>query len=121
MEFSDLFKQAKAMQEKAAEMQAQLAEIEVEGTAGGGLVRVTMSGKSELKRVKIDPCLLKPDEARDRRRPDRRRLMPTPRPRPNARWPKRCRSWPAASACRRDWAFRGCRLVRHGRSCGGHP
>ncbi len=63
MELSDLFKQAKAMQEKAAEMQAQLAEIEVEGTAGGGLVRVTMSGKSEVKRVKIDPSLMKPDEA----------------------------------------------------------
>lgn len=63
MELSDLFKQAKAMQEKAAEMQAQLAEIEVEGTAGGGMVRVTMSGKSELKRVKIDPSLMKPEEA----------------------------------------------------------
>lgn len=63
MELTDLFKQAKAMQEKAAEMQAQLAQIEVEGTAGGGMVRVTMSGKSEVKRVKIDPSLLKPDEA----------------------------------------------------------
>ena len=63
MELSDLFKQAKAMQEKAAEMQAQLAEIEVEGTAGGGLVRVTMSGKSEVKRVKIDPSLMKPEDA----------------------------------------------------------
>ena len=62
MELSDLFKQAKAMQEKAAEMQAQLGEVEVEGSAGGGLVRVTMSGKSEVKRVKIDPSLMKPDE-----------------------------------------------------------
>ena len=62
MDLSDLFKQAKAMQEKAAEMQAQLARIEVEGTAGGGMVRVTMSGKSELKRVKIDPSLMKPEE-----------------------------------------------------------
>ena len=62
MELSDLFKQAKAMQEKAADMQAQLGRIEVEGTAGGGLVRVTMSGKSEVKRVSIDPSLLKPEE-----------------------------------------------------------
>lgn len=62
MELSDLFKQAKAMQEKAAEMQAQLASIEVEGTSGGGLVRVTLSGKNELKRVAIDPSLLKPEE-----------------------------------------------------------
>lgn len=63
MDLSDLFKQAKAMQEKAAEMQAQLAAVEVEGTAGGGLVRVTMNGKSELKRVAIDPSLLKPEES----------------------------------------------------------
>jgi len=62
MELSDLFKQAKAMQEKAAEMQAQLASIEVDGTSGGGLVRVTLSGKNELKRVAIDPSLLKPEE-----------------------------------------------------------
>ena len=62
MELSDLFKQAKAVQEKAAEMQAQLATIEVEGTSGGGLVRVTMTGKGALKRVSVDPSLMKPDE-----------------------------------------------------------
>ena len=62
MELSDLFKQAKAMQEKAAEMQAQLASIEVEGSSGGGLVRLTLSGKNELRRVVIDPSLLKPEE-----------------------------------------------------------
>jgi DNA-binding YbaB/EbfC family protein len=62
MELSDLFKQAKAMQERAADMQAQLGRIEVEGSAGGGLVRVTMSGKSEVKRVSIDPSLLKAEE-----------------------------------------------------------
>lgn len=62
MELSDLFKQAKAAQEKMVEMQAQLARIEVEGSAGGGLVRVTMTGQSELKRVSIDPSLLKPEE-----------------------------------------------------------
>ncbi len=62
MDLSDLFKQAKAMQEKAAEMQSQLATIEVEGTSGGGLVRVTMTGKSDVKRVFIDPSLMKPEE-----------------------------------------------------------
>lgn len=62
MELSDLFKQAKAVQEKAAQMQVQLANVEVEGTSGGGLVRVTMSGKGEVKRVSIDPSLMKPDE-----------------------------------------------------------
>ena len=62
MELADLFKQAKAMQEQAALMQAQLAQIEVEGNSGGGLVRVTMSGKAELKRIAIDPSLLKPED-----------------------------------------------------------
>lgn len=62
MDISDLFKQAKAMQEKTAEIQAQLARIEVEGQAGGGLVRVTLSGKAELKRVALDPSLMKPEE-----------------------------------------------------------
>ena len=37
--------------------------MEVEGAAGGGLVTVVMTGKSEMKRLKIDPSLLKPDEA----------------------------------------------------------
>lgn len=62
MDLADLFKQAKAMQEKAAEIQAALARIEVEGQAGGGLVRVTLSGKAELKRVALDPSLMKPEE-----------------------------------------------------------
>lgn len=62
MDISDLFKQAKAMQEKATEIQAQLARIAVEGQAGGGLVRVTLSGKAELKRVALDPSLMKPEE-----------------------------------------------------------
>jgi len=62
MELADLFKQAKAMQEKAAEMQAQLAQIEVEGVAGGGLVRITLSGKGEMKRLVLDPSLMKPEE-----------------------------------------------------------
>ena len=62
MELADLFKQAKAMQEQAALMQVQLAQIEVEGNSGGGLVRVTMSGKAELKRIAIDPSLLKPED-----------------------------------------------------------
>lgn len=62
MDLADLFKQAKAMQEKAAEIQAGLAGIEVEGQSGGGLVRVMLSGKAEMKRIAIDPSLLKPEE-----------------------------------------------------------
>jgi DNA-binding YbaB/EbfC family protein len=62
MELAELFQQAKAMQEKAAAMQAELERVEIQGVAGGGLVRVTMSGKSELKRVAIDPSLFVAEE-----------------------------------------------------------
>ncbi len=58
-----LMKQASQMQSKMAEMQAKLDATEVEGEAGAGMVRVTLSGKSDLKRVKVDPKLLDPAEA----------------------------------------------------------
>ena len=58
----DIMKQAQAMQEKLAEAQARLAETEVQGTAGGGMVTVRLSAKGELKGVQIDPSLMKPDE-----------------------------------------------------------
>ena len=58
-----LMKQASQMQSKMAEMQAKLDATEVDGEAGAGMVRVTLSGKSELKRMKIDPKLLDPAEA----------------------------------------------------------
>ena len=58
-----LMKQASQMQSKMAEMQAKLDATEVEGESGAGMVRVTLSGKSELKRMKLDPKLLDPAEA----------------------------------------------------------
>ena len=58
-----MMKQAKALQEKMQSLQEEVAALEVEGTAGGGLVSVVMSGKSEMKRLRIDPSLLKPEEA----------------------------------------------------------
>lgn len=57
-----LMKQAQDMQQKMADMQAELDVIEVEGAAGGGMVSVTMSAKGALKAVKIDPSLMIPDE-----------------------------------------------------------
>lgn len=57
-----MMKQAQAMQQRMEEMQARLAELEVQGSAGGGMVRVTMSGKAEVKRVKIDRALVDPEE-----------------------------------------------------------
>lgn len=58
----NLMKQASQMQAKMAEMQARLAEIEVIGGAGGGLVQVTVNGKGETRRIKIDPSLAKPED-----------------------------------------------------------
>ncbi len=57
-----LMKQASQMQAKMQEMQAKLESMEVQGAAGAGMVSVTLSGKSELKRVKIDPKLADPAE-----------------------------------------------------------
>jgi DNA-binding YbaB/EbfC family protein len=59
----NLMKQAQEMQAKMAEMQDRLAELTVEGSSGGGMVVVTLSGKSEMKGVRIDPSLMNGDEA----------------------------------------------------------
>ncbi|MEO1265203.1 MAG: YbaB/EbfC family nucleoid-associated protein [Pseudomonadota bacterium] len=53
----------KEMQERMQAMQEELAAAEIEGAAGGGMVSVTTTGKGDLKSVRIDPSLLKPDEA----------------------------------------------------------
>jgi DNA-binding YbaB/EbfC family protein len=57
-----MMKQAAQLQAKMQELQAELDRIEVEGTAGGGLVAVILSAKGEMKGVKIDDSLVKPDE-----------------------------------------------------------
>lgn len=57
-----LMKQASEMQSKMAEMTATLEGLEVQGSAGAGMVTVTLSGKSELKRLTIDPKLADPAE-----------------------------------------------------------
>ena len=58
-----MMKQAKQLQEKMEAMQAEVAAMEVDGSAGGGLVKVLTNGKSELKSIRIDPSLMKPEEA----------------------------------------------------------
>lgn len=57
-----LMKQAQGLQQKMADMQAELDTLEVEGTAGGGMLRVTATAKGQVKSVAIDPSLLVPDE-----------------------------------------------------------
>jgi nucleoid-associated protein EbfC len=58
-----MLKQAQQMQARMAEMQERLASIEVTGVSGGGLVQVTLSGKGEVKRIKLDKSAVDPAEA----------------------------------------------------------
>jgi nucleoid-associated protein EbfC len=51
----NMLKQAQAMQAKMTEMQERLASAEVEGAAAGGLVKIVLTGKGEMRRVTIDP------------------------------------------------------------------
>lgn len=59
---ANMMKQAHEMQARMQEMQDRLGQAEVDGAAGGGMVRVTMTGKGEVKRLKIDPALVDPAE-----------------------------------------------------------
>src|SRR3954447_1382377 len=61
-DFMGLMKQAAQLQSKMEALQAELDTIEVEGTAGGGLVTVTLTGKGDMKGAKIDDSLFKPGE-----------------------------------------------------------
>lgn len=60
--FGDMMSQAKKMQDQMAVMHEELARQEVTGTAGGGMVTVTMNGKQEPLRVKIDPQVVSADD-----------------------------------------------------------
>jgi nucleoid-associated protein EbfC len=61
--FSEMMKQAQALQGRMAEMQTELERTLIEGRSGGGMVTVTLSGKGDMSSVKIDPSLLKAEEA----------------------------------------------------------
>ena len=62
MNFGKMMKQAQQMQQQMADVQATLAKTEKEGQAGGGLVRITLTGKHDMCHIKIDPSLLDPAE-----------------------------------------------------------
>lgn len=59
----NMMKQAKEMQARMGELQAELDRIEVQGTSGGGLVTVTLTAKGDMRGLKIDPGLIRADEA----------------------------------------------------------
>ncbi|EIW89155.1 MAG: YbaB/EbfC family nucleoid-associated protein [Alishewanella agri] len=58
----NMLKQAQAMQEKMQKMQAEIANMEVTGEAGAGLVKVTMTGNHNVRRVSIDDSLMSDDK-----------------------------------------------------------
>lgn len=57
-----IMKQAQAMQQRMAEAQERIAALEVEGTSGGGMVKLTLKGTGELSRVVFDESLMAPGE-----------------------------------------------------------
>ena len=61
-DFLGLMKQATELKAKMEAMQAELDRIEVEGSSGGGLVKIRLSAKGELREINIDQSLLKPEE-----------------------------------------------------------
>ena len=60
--FGNMMKQAQQLQKKMADAQDKLNEIEVEGSSGGGLVKVTATAKGNFKRITIEDSLMKGDE-----------------------------------------------------------
>jgi DNA-binding YbaB/EbfC family protein len=58
-----MMKQAKELQAKMEALQQEVAAMEVTGASGGGLVKVTMNGKGEMRAIAIDPSLMKPEES----------------------------------------------------------
>ncbi|MCP5013796.1 MAG: YbaB/EbfC family nucleoid-associated protein [Ketobacter sp.] len=61
-QFGDLMKQAQEMQERMQKMQEEIANTEVTGESGAGMVKVTMTGRHDVKRVQIDDGLMSEDK-----------------------------------------------------------
>lgn len=62
MDLMGMMSKAKELQERMQQVQAEIADMEVEGVSGGGMVRVVMDGKGMMKNVAIDPTLMVPGE-----------------------------------------------------------
>ena len=60
--FNDMMEKAQKMQKKMQEIQESLASLEVEGTAGGGMVKIVMNCKNEVKKIELDPSIIKQEE-----------------------------------------------------------
>ena len=62
MDIQEIMKKAQAVQDKMADMSNKLADLEVEGTAGGGMLVVIIDGKGDAKKVRIDPSIVNADD-----------------------------------------------------------
>ena len=62
MNIQGIMKQAQMMQKKMEEEQAKLAQEEVEGSSGGGMVKITLNGKFEMKKIALDKNLIDPED-----------------------------------------------------------
>jgi DNA-binding YbaB/EbfC family protein len=60
---NQMMKQAQQLQTQMAEMQKRLEEVEVTGNSGGGMIQATVNGRGDVKRLKIDPKLIDPNDA----------------------------------------------------------
>jgi len=58
----NMMKQAQQMQQRMVEMQAELERLELSGSAGGGMVSLTLTGKGDLRKVSIDKALMDPND-----------------------------------------------------------
>jgi DNA-binding YbaB/EbfC family protein len=58
-----MLKQAQEFQSKMAGMQEEMTDMEVTGSSAGGMVQITLNGKKEARKLKIDPSLVTPDDA----------------------------------------------------------
>ena len=95
-----LMKQAQQMQSKMQEMQAKLEAMEITGEAGAGLVKVTLNGKGDMRRIKIDPKIVDPADT-EMLEDLIVAAHATPSARSRPRRPRRCRRSPAGCSCRR--------------------
>lgn len=59
----DMMKKVQEMQDKMQKVQEEIAQLQVEGSSGAGLVKVVMTGRNDVKKLDIDPSLLKEDKA----------------------------------------------------------
>jgi hypothetical protein len=62
MNFNNMMKQAQDLQKKMAEVQKKAESLEAEGTSGGGLIKIIIDGKNNVKSVKIDESLISKDD-----------------------------------------------------------